>query len=119
MPMRSLGSTRAKAKKLWAESQLGRAGAATRRASVMTSSAWTRWIPSECKRTASASRDRRWLRIAGHYALGLEPSTALRENQAGPVWFPMLEPGESRRLGVTIELLEGAAGANLLDQEVS
>jgi hypothetical protein len=31
----------------------------------------------------------------------------------------MLEPGESHRLGVTIELLEGATGANLLDPEVS
>jgi hypothetical protein len=54
--------------------------------------------------------------VAGHYAVGLEPSTALHENQTGPIRFPMLEPSESRRLGVTIELLEGATGANLLDR---
>jgi hypothetical protein len=34
-----------------------------------------------------------------------------------PARFPPLEPGESRRLGVTIELVEGAAGDNLLTSE--
>jgi hypothetical protein len=55
--------------------------------------------------------------VAGHYAIGLEPSTALPIDPASGARFPTLEPGESRRLGVAIELLEGAAGANLLSTE--
>jgi hypothetical protein len=55
--------------------------------------------------------------VAGHYAVGIVPSTALHDNQAAPTRSLILEPGQSRRLGVTIELLKGAAGANLLDPE--
>jgi hypothetical protein len=53
----------------------------------------------------------------GHYAVEIVPSTALHDNQAAPTRYLILEPRQSRRLGVTIELLKGAAGANLLDPE--
>jgi hypothetical protein len=56
--------------------------------------------------------------VAGHYAVGIEPSTASRQS-GGP--NPVSNPGARPvpALGVTIELLEGAAGANLLDPEAS
>ena len=42
--------------------------------------------------------------VAGHYVLGLEPNTG----RPGPdgLSFPILAPGESRKLGLTIELLK-------------
>lgn len=55
--------------------------------------------------------------VAGHYAIGLEPSTALPVDPGNPPRFPTLEPGESRRLGVTIERLEAAAGDDLRTSE--
>ncbi len=41
---------------------------------------------------------------AGHYVLGLEPSTARMDEASGTEAFPVLEPGESRALGVAIDL---------------
>jgi hypothetical protein len=55
--------------------------------------------------------------VAGHYAIALEPSTMLPVDPASPARFPTLDPGESLRLGVKIELLEGAAGDDLLTPE--
>jgi hypothetical protein len=52
--------------------------------------------------------------VAGHYAIGLEPSTMRISDNAPEPSFPTLEPGQSTRLGVTIELLHGAAGQDLL-----
>ncbi|MEP7240529.1 MAG: aldose 1-epimerase family protein [Devosia sp.] len=46
---------------------------------------------------------------AGHYVLGLEPSTALTVRGDGVLVFPTLTPGETRHLGLTIELLKFAA----------
>jgi Domain of unknown function (DUF4432) len=53
--------------------------------------------------------------IAGHYVIGLEPSTALVSGGADGGGFPTLEPGQSMRLGVAVELLHGAAGRDLLN----
>ena len=44
--------------------------------------------------------------VAGHYALGLEPCTGGAEPTSNELSFPTLQPGEARRLGVTIELLK-------------
>jgi hypothetical protein len=55
--------------------------------------------------------------VAGHYAIALEPSTAFPVDPASPARFPTLDPGETRRLGVKIELLDGAAGDDLLTPE--
>jgi len=55
--------------------------------------------------------------VAGHYVIGLEPSTALVTEAAEGFRFPVLAPGESKRLGVVIELLHGAAGSDLLKDE--
>jgi hypothetical protein len=52
--------------------------------------------------------------VAGHYVIGLEPSTRSASDSANPP-FPVLEPGQSKRLGVEIELLHGAAGRDLLE----
>jgi hypothetical protein len=52
--------------------------------------------------------------VAGHYAIGLEPSTMRISDNAPEPSFPTLEPGQSARLGVMIELLHGAAGQDLL-----
>ena len=41
---------------------------------------------------------------AGHYVLGLEPSTAMVDAGDGTEAFPVLEPGQSRKLGVAIDL---------------
>src|SRR5579863_917594 len=51
---------------------------------------------------------------AGHYATGLEPSTLLVESPANGPRFPTLPPGESKKLGLTLELLLGDAGEELL-----
>lgn len=48
---------------------------------------------------------------AGHYVLGLEPSTARMNNGTGGEVFPILEPGQSRDLGVTIDLERRPIGA--------
>jgi hypothetical protein len=48
--------------------------------------------------------------VAGHYVIGLEPSTLLPDDSR----FPTLQPGERKQLGLTIELLHGAAGDELL-----
>ena len=69
------------------------------------------------RRSLGTRRRCRIANVAGHYAVGIVPSTALHDNQAAPTRSLILEPGQSRRLGVTIELLKGAAGANLLDPE--
>jgi hypothetical protein len=55
--------------------------------------------------------------VAGHYVIGLEPSTALISPATDGAQFPTLEPGQSKRLGVMIELLHGAAGRDLLVEE--
>ncbi len=55
--------------------------------------------------------------VAGHYVIGLEPSTALISAATDGAQFPTLEPGQSKRLGVMIELLHGAAGRDLLGEE--
>ena len=44
--------------------------------------------------------------VAGHYVLGLEPCTGRAEPTSNELSFPTLQPGEARRLGVTIELLK-------------
>ena len=49
--------------------------------------------------------------VAGHYVLGLEPSTALAVPTEDGLSFPTLQPGETRELGVTIELLKFASSA--------
>jgi hypothetical protein len=54
--------------------------------------------------------------VAGHYVIGLEPSTAFTAAADDGSRFPILEPGQSKRLGVTIELLHGAAGRDLLNE---
>jgi uncharacterized protein DUF4432 len=54
---------------------------------------------------------------AGHYAIGLEPSTLSVENLPDGSRFPTLEPGERRELGVRIELLVGEAGDDLLEEK--
>jgi hypothetical protein len=54
--------------------------------------------------------------VAGHYVIGLEPSTAFPAAADDGSRFPILEPGQSKRLGVTIELLHGPAGRDLLNQ---
>ena len=54
--------------------------------------------------------------VAGHYAIGLEPSTMRILDNAPEPSFPTLEPGQSTTLGVTIELLHGAAGEDLLGE---
>ena len=52
--------------------------------------------------------------IAGHYAVGLEPSTMRLAEGADAPSFPTLEPGQSQTLGLTLELLHGGAGEDLL-----
>ena len=54
--------------------------------------------------------------VAGHYVIGLEPSTAFTAAADDGSRFPILEAGQSKRLGVTIELLHGAAGRDLLNE---
>ena len=54
--------------------------------------------------------------VAGHYAIGLEPSTMRILDNASEPSFPTLEPGQSTTLGVTIELLHGATGEDLLGE---
>jgi hypothetical protein len=54
--------------------------------------------------------------VAGHYVIGLEPSTAFTAASGDGSRFPILEAGQSKRLGVTIELLHGAAGRDLLNE---
>lgn len=54
--------------------------------------------------------------VAGHYAIGLEPSTAFAAPTADGARFPTLEPGQTKRLGLAIELLHGAAGRELLNE---
>ena len=44
--------------------------------------------------------------VAGHCVLGLEPCTGRAEPTSNELSFPTLQPGEARRLGVTIELLK-------------
>jgi hypothetical protein len=52
--------------------------------------------------------------VAGHYAIGLEPSTMrVSEQGEGPI-LPTLEPGQAKALGVRIELLHGVAGRDVL-----
>ncbi|QEO09412.1 aldose 1-epimerase family protein [Protaetiibacter larvae] len=46
---------------------------------------------------------------AGHYAVGLEPSTTLPSGPPGERRFPLIEPGERVPLGIEIELSLGAA----------
>lgn len=41
---------------------------------------------------------------AGHYVLGLEPSTGRYDASSGALVFPTLEPGEARTLGIEVEL---------------
>jgi hypothetical protein len=55
--------------------------------------------------------------VAGHYVIGLEPSTAFTSDAPDGTGFPILEPGQSKRLGVAIELLHGAAGSDLLGEQ--
>jgi hypothetical protein len=55
--------------------------------------------------------------VAGHYVVGLEPSTAFTSDAPDGTRFPILEPGQSKGLGVAIELLHGAAGSDLLDRD--
>jgi hypothetical protein len=55
--------------------------------------------------------------VAGHYVIGLEPSTALISAATDGAQFPTLESGQSKRLGVAIELLHGAAGRDLLSDD--
>lgn len=51
--------------------------------------------------------------IAGHYAVGLEPSTLLPPAAAANgEQFPSIEAGEAWNLGVTLELLHGPAGSD-------
>jgi len=45
---------------------------------------------------------------AGHYVLGLEPSTMKFTSVSPEPGFPSLEPGEARQLGVTIDIERGA-----------
>jgi hypothetical protein len=47
---------------------------------------------------------------AGHYVVGLEPSTMQITSASPDPVFPSLEPGDSRALGVAIELERDAAG---------
>jgi hypothetical protein len=54
--------------------------------------------------------------VAGHYVVGLEPSTVFTAATDDGSHFPILEAGQSKRLGVTIELLHGAAGRDLLNE---
>jgi hypothetical protein len=56
--------------------------------------------------------------VAGHYVIGLEPSTAFAADAADGSRFPLLEPGQSKHLGVVIELLHGAAGSDLLKETI-
>jgi hypothetical protein len=44
--------------------------------------------------------------VAGHYVLEREPCTWRAEPTSNELSFPTLQPGEARRLGVTIELLK-------------
>jgi hypothetical protein len=55
--------------------------------------------------------------VAGHYVIGLEPSTLRTPAGTEGSPFPTLEPGQSQRLGVQIELLHGVAGCDLLSDE--
>lgn len=52
--------------------------------------------------------------LAGNYVLALEPTTMLAAATPSGRHFPMLQPGESVKLGVEIELLHGSAGAALI-----
>jgi hypothetical protein len=54
--------------------------------------------------------------VAGHYVIGLEPSTAFTSPPEDGSRFPILEAGQSMRLGVTIELLHDAAGRDLMNE---
>jgi hypothetical protein len=54
--------------------------------------------------------------VAGHYVTRLEPSTVFTAAADDGSSFPILEAGQSRRLGVTIELLHGAAGRDLMNE---
>lgn len=47
---------------------------------------------------------------AGHYVLGLEPSTALFSAASPDPDFPSLEAGKSRTLGITLDLERGPLG---------